>query len=133
MYQRRETLPSDFLMIKANKFLSKEDKSLVINCWGLYQAETLLKGQEIIAIATFSEFHTKLYRSGIVIKQDVSITDLKEIKKFITQVIIDNKADYVYSECVTCKVRDRFHKFLGFEIEKDLESFKKWKFRNLKY
>lgn len=133
MYKRRETLPSDFIMIKANQFLSEEDKKLVINCWGCYKAETLLKDDEIIAIATFSEFHEKLYRAGIVIKKDVSIVDLKEIKKFITQVIADNKADYVYSECVTCKTRDRFHEFLGFEIEKDLANFKKWKFKNLKY
>lgn len=133
MFTNRKTLPSDYVQIKANKFLDEDTKKLMIKAWGTYKAETLLKGEEIIAIAVFNQFHPRLFTSGIVIKENVSITELKKIKQFIKHVISNHNADYVYSECVTCPVRDRFHEFLGFEVEKDLDTFKKWKFKGLLY
>ncbi len=133
MYKIRKTLPSDLIGINANQYLDESTRSLMINAWGHYKAETLLKDDEIISIATFNEFHPRLFVSGIVIKENITISELKEVKKFIKHVIAKQNADYVYSECVTCPVRDRFHKFLGFEVEKDLDTFKKWKFKGLLY
>lgn len=133
MFINRKTKVEDFVKINANKFFKETEKEILINAFGYYKAETLLKNEEIIAIATYREFHPRLYHSGIIIKENVSYTELKKIKEFIKHIIFEEKADYVYSECVTCEVRDRFHEFLGFEVEKDLETFKKWKFKGLKY
>lgn len=133
MYKNRRTRIEDFDNIKANKFMSDSDKQILIDAWGYYKAETLLKDDEVIAIATFREFHPRLYVSGFVVKENVSISDLKVIKAFAKHVISNQNADYVYSECVTCEIRDRFHEFLGFEVEKDLDTFKKWKFKGLLY
>lgn len=133
MYTNRKTRIEDISNINANKFFKDIERETLINAWGYYKAETLFKGDEIIAIATFREFHPRLYHSGIIIKQDVTIDELKHVKAFVKHVISNQNADYVYSECVTCSVRDRFHEFLGFEVEKDLETFKKWKFKGLLY
>lgn len=133
MFTNRKIRVEDFENIKANKYFKENEKELLINAYGYYKAETLLKGDEIIAIATFREFHPRLYSSGFIVKENVSVSELKVIKAFVKHVISNQNADYVYSECVTCPVRDRFHEFLGFEVEKDLETFKKWKFKGLLY
>jgi ATP-dependent RNA circularization protein (DNA/RNA ligase family) len=133
MFTNRKTRIEDIANIKANKFLKEEEKTILVDAWGFYKAETLLNNDEIVAIATFREFHPRLYNSGIIIKDNITITELKKVKAFVKYVISSHNADYVYSEGATCPVRDRFHEFLGFEIEKDLDTFKKWKFKGLLY
>ncbi len=133
MYATRKASSEDLLNIQANQFLDELTKLILLSSWGMLEAQTLLKGKEIIAIAIFKEFHPTLYSSGIVIKNNVSLSDLKQIKKFITKIIKDKNAQYVHSECVVCSIRDRFHKFLNFEVEKDLGSYKKWKYKGLVY
>lgn len=133
MFTNRKTRIEDISNINANRFLTENDKQILIDAWGLYKAETLLNGDEIIAIATFREFHPRFYLSGFIVKDNATISELKTIKAFVRHVISNHNADYVYSEGATCLVRDRFHEFLGFEIEKDLETFKKWKFKGLLY
>lgn len=133
MFTNRKTRVEDFENIKANKYLSQNDKQLMINAFGTYKAETLLKGDEIVCIVAYNEFHPRFYSSGIILKNNVTFTELKMVKAFIKHVISNQNADYVYSEGSTCSIRDRFHEFLGFEIEKDLETFKKWKFKGLVY
>lgn len=133
MFTNRKARIEDISNINANRFLTEFDKQSLIDAWGLYKAETLLKGEEIIAVAVFREFHKGFFTAGTIIKENINFTELKNVRKFIRHIISNHNANYVYSEGVTCPVRDRFHEFLGFEIEKDLETFKKWKFKGLLY
>lgn len=132
MFLKRKSTKEDIFNIQANKWLLIEKKFIVDN-FDKVKMETLLKGQEIIAIAIFYEFYPRLFTSGFILKDKPSFSELKEVKKFAKEIIKENNADYVYSECEVCAVRDRFHRFLGFEVEKNLGNFNKWKFRNLKY
>ena len=133
MFITRQSTSEDLINIKSNHFFDEQSKIILLSSWQMLEAQTLLNGDEIVAIALFREFHPDLYSSGIVIKNNVSLSELKRIKKFITQIIKDKQAKYVNSECVVCPIRDRFHEFLNFEIEKDLGSYRKWKFKGLVY
>ena len=132
MYFYQQTKKEDIYNIKANKWLDI-NKELIAQCVDITGMQTLFNDDEIVAIALYNEFHPRLYSAGFILKENPTIKDLKKVKLFVESIKDKLNADYIYSECVKCPVRDRFHKFVGFEVEKDLGTYKKWKFKNLKY
>lgn len=132
MFKTKNSTAQDILNIDVNQYMNLE-KEYIIKCMDSIKLETLLNGDEVVAVILFKEFHPRFFVAGTLIKKDIKISELIELKKTVKNLIIKYNCDYVYSECVTCPVRDRFHEFLGFEVERDMDTFKKWKFKGLLY
>ena len=87
----------------------------------------------LFAIIIANEFCKDMYAIGLIVCKGVQISELKYLRQVTRELVEFRQAKYVYSEGETNKVRDRFHEFMGFEIELDLDTFKKWKLKGLEY
>lgn len=129
----RATVPEDVYKIEANEYFDIPS-DLVIQGLNspIMKAWTFINGVRVAAIILASEFYKDFYSIGIIVCKDIRFSELKYIKKSIKEIIDFYGAKYVYSEGETHPVKDRFHEFMGFELEKDLlGKFKKWKYKGL--
>jgi hypothetical protein len=129
----RMTVMDDIEQIEPNEYFDTASKDFIIQGFTILptlKAWTVLNGAKIVAIILANEFYKDFYSIGIIVCNGIKFSELKFIKKTIKELVDINGAKYVYSEGETHPVKDRFHEFMGFELEKDLlGKFKKWKLK----
>lgn len=131
MYYRLTT-PDDVLLIQANQYVNAP-ADLIIKSLSLPQMQswTILNNLKRVAVILASTMYKDFYNVGIIVCKDITMSELKYVKRAVKEIIYFNNAGYVCSEGETHPVKDRFHRFMGFEIETDLGVFKKWKYKGL--
>lgn len=130
MLHYRVTIPEDVQLIDANEYLNIS-KELVIQGLSIptLKAWSFINNKKVIAIILANEFCKDFYSIGIIVCKDIKPSELKYIKRSVKEIVKFYGAKYVYSEGETHPVKDKFHQFMGFEIEKDLGIFKKWQYK----
>ena len=134
MLHHRVTTADDVINIQPNQYFNTT-KDIVIQSLAYSQIKSwsILNNFKVVAIILAQEFCKDFYKIGIIICKDIKISELKYIKQVVKEVIELYNAQYVYSENETHIVKDKFHELMGFELERDLGIFKKWKYKGLRY
>lgn len=134
MFHYRVATADDVINIKENQYLNTT-KDIVIQSLVHPQIKSwsVFNNFKVLAVILAQEFCTDFYKIGIIICEDIKVSELKYLKQVVREVIELYGAQYVYSEGETHTVKDKFHKLMGFEIERDLGIFKKWKYKGLRF
>lgn len=130
----RLTVKNDILTIKPNQYIDAP-KQFFIDCLNNPNNKlfSIIDNQRIVAIIVTSCFHKDFYRIGIVVSDDIKISELKYIKQVTKELIELYGVKFLCSEGETHKVKDKFHEIMGFEIERNYGTYKRWKFKGLEY
>lgn len=112
----REFANVDARRIKANEFSNPVNLGFVFHDDHFYKF-TLVDENEVKAIICFARYWKNNFVAFFLISEDISISDIKELKRFIYDAAIDFEADRIQTESIAEEKIDKWHKFLGFKLE----------------
>ena len=104
----------DILKIKANSFVFENTKSFIEN---EKIEKYVLDDGEIVGIAGFMEYHPTCYEGFFILRENLSIDNIKQLKKLLNSLIIAYKPSRLQTTSEDCETINRWMKFLGFECE----------------
>lgn len=125
----REYVKGDELLLNANEFASVGDIRECLD-YG-YKAMTFQKGNDILCIFMYLEYVKHHYAVFSLISRDVSLSNLKEIRRSIHNEVKLRKAKTFLTFCNKSGKLDRWHRFMGFQKERSFlggkaENMVKW-------
>ena len=117
----RDFVKSDLNRLKPNGYTQKDFEAVPIDVL----AKTLDRNHsftfendgEIELIASYSQYAKNCYRIAILVGQDLSISRMKMMKKFMKDTAKDLKAVRLETDSIDDDILNRWHKMLGFSLE----------------
>lgn len=120
------TTIEDIEEIRTNRYY-EDEKEVLKYSLGLQKVFTF-KDDKIRAIAMFFEFYPNCYKCGIILAKDLNPHFLKLLRAWMKEKIKEHNCKRLETEGYCDKTLERFHKFLGFrkEVEINNGGYVKW-------
>ena len=93
-----------------------------------YQEVFTFKDKQIRAIAMFFEFYPSCYKCGIILAKDINPHFLRFFRAWMKYKIKEHNCIRLETEGYSDKTLERFHRFLGFKKEVEINNggYIKW-------
>lgn len=111
-----KTTKEDVEAIQANQYFLGSKNILIYSLDYQHCYSFHAKG-EVIAIATFYEYYSNCFRSGIIFSKDINPFFLRSFKKWMKKKKKEMNCIRLETEGISDITLERFHKFLGFKKE----------------
>jgi hypothetical protein len=116
----RDYVDGDLDVIDLNDFshfdvlVDKDSFKKILESWHSF---TVYNSDGIECLFSYIEYCPDCYRALIVAGKRMSMATSKQIKRFLHRMAKELKAVRLETESLNCDLLNRWHKFLGFELE----------------
>lgn len=88
-----------------------------------YKHTLVDKDEQVQAIICFRPYWRRNYIAFFLVSDEIQLSSVKELKRFVYDAIMDLQADRVQTQSVDCEKLNAWHEFLGFTHEGKHEKF----------
>lgn len=107
---------SDLNNIKCNQFSTTEgDAEDILHAD--YYKNTLVDGADVLCIIAFRRYWERNFIAFMMVSDDIRPVHARELKEYIRLAMIDFECERLQTSSIKCETLDRWHRFLGFELE----------------
>lgn len=108
----------DARRLKANGFSGFENMDYVFNDPTFYKQtlEDEVTGA-VLCIIVFKRYWGNNFVGFFLMGQEIEPLHARQLKRFVENVIIDFEMERLQTDSFDCELLNRWHKFLGFELE----------------
>lgn len=116
----RDYVDEDLDLIDLNEYsepervTNRESFREILKQWHSF---TVYNDKGIEAILCYIEYHPGCYKAFILAGKVISMQISRQIKRFLHRMAIEMKATRLETESQDCEMLNRWHRFLGFELE----------------
>ena len=112
----REFVKSDLKNFEPNLY-SKYDDYIDIFDNEVYLKYSLIKNNKVEAILCFYNYWEDNWNCFSLMSKDFKFSYAREVKKFMNHCITTLKPKKLETDSVDCEMLNRWHKFIGFDLE----------------
>lgn len=106
----------DELLLKPNEFSGYGDCAYIFDD-EKYVKHTLEDDGKIYGMVVWFEYEPNRWGAWLLISVEIGMKHVKELKRFISGVIVDRKPERIVTYSLDCEVINKWHEFLGFEMD----------------
>lgn len=107
----------DARRIKPNGFSGTGDMSFVFDDPTFFKQTLEDENGAVVCIMCFKSYWENNYVGFFLIGLDIQPVHARVLKRFMENVILDFNMERLQTDSVDCELLNRWHKFLGFELE----------------